>query len=121
MSTPAQGKVLEWQDADRVRIVTFVERELGISFDTKRLDDALADVVSGIDKPKVLLNLADLAYIASKSIGSLIQFHKNVWQAGGEVRVSDVPPYVMETFRAAKLHRLFDIHPTEEEGLQSFT
>ena len=115
-----QGKVVEWQDDESVRVVTFVQRELGISFNTELLDEALAHAVKGLDCPHVLLNLANLAYIASKSIGSLIQFHKNVWRSGGEVRISNVPPYVMETFRAAKLHHLFDIYPTEEEGLQSF-
>ena len=119
-SDAAPGQLIGCRDDDGVKIVTFLEREMGIEVDTELLDRQFREALAGVDQPKVLINMSDLAYMSSKCIGALINFHKIVWQGGGQVKLSNVPDYVMETFRAAKLHHLFEIHPTEEEALSSF-
>jgi len=119
-SDAASRQFIGFRDEDDVKIVTFLEREMGIEIDTELLDEQFREALDGIDQPKVLINMSDLAYMSSKCIGALINFHKVVWQRGGQVKISNVPDYVMETFRAAKLHHLFEIHPIEEEALASF-
>lgn len=110
-------KTIEWADRQGVRVISFVEAEIGISYDTETLAAELSESIQGLDKPKVLLDLGNVSYIASRAIGCLIACHRQVWQAGGHVVLCSVPAYVMETFRAAKLHHLFEIFENEAAAL----
>ena len=112
-------KTIQWADRQGVRVISFVETEIGISYDTETLTAEFDESVQGLDKPKVLLNLDNVSYIASRAIGCLIAFHRQVWQAGGHVVLCNVPEYVMETLRAAKLHHLFEIFETEDAALET--
>jgi len=118
--TTPTGEFVQWCEKDGVRVVTFVEKELGINLDSADLTAELKAAIEGVDKPKLLLNMDGVAYVASKGLGVLIEIHKIVWDVDGIVKISNMSDYVHETFRAAKLHRLADIYVTEEQALQSF-
>ncbi len=113
----AEAKLIECEKKDDALIIRFVEKEMGVNFDAERLSRELREAIAGVDRPLVVLNLEDVAYICSRVIASLIGFHREVWKAGGEVKLCQVGDYVRETFRAAKLHHIMDMYPTEEEAL----
>ena len=109
--------LIQCEDKDDVRVITFVEREMGINFDAELLGQELAQAMEGLDKPKVVLNMDEVAYVCSRVIATLIHTHKRAWQAGGHIALSNVSDYVHETLRAAKLHRFLDLFATEEEAI----
>ena len=112
-------QLITWCDKKGVRVISFVEKELGINFDADRLEEELAHAIQGLASPKVVLNMSDVAYVSSRPLGSLVGFHKRVWSAGGQIKMSNTPDYVHETIRVAKLHRIFELYETEQEALNS--
>ena len=110
---------ITWCDKKGVRVISFVVKEMGINFDADRFEEELAQAIKGLASPKVILNMSDVSYVSSRPLGSLVGFHKRVWSAGGQIKISNIPDYVHETIRAAKLHRIFELYETEDEALDS--
>jgi anti-anti-sigma factor len=72
------------------------------------------------DKPRlVVLDLAQLSFISSLGMGSLVNFHKAIHRQGGTVRLAGAQPLVADAFRRSRLHNLLDIRPTVEAAMSS--
>jgi len=100
-----------------VLVVTFNESEMGVNYDADAMRDELAAVIAGTDDPKLVLNMDGVAYVCSRIVATLLYVHKQIWDTGGSVKLSNVSDYVHETLRAAKLHRVMDIYTTEAEAV----
>ncbi|HEX3224357.1 MAG TPA: STAS domain-containing protein [Nocardioides sp.] len=67
-------------------------------------------VASG--QSRIVVDLGGVTFIDSSGLGALIAALKATRQAGGDLRVADVPEQVMTVLRLTNLDRVLRAHPT---------
>jgi anti-anti-sigma factor len=116
---PEKGQMTKAVKKGDVVVVSFLVGHVGI--DTEhRLRQELQEHTKEAPKPQVLIDLADVSYVSSGPLGVLTAFERQVSEREGKLAFCAVSPYVLETFRAAGLLRLFDVYENCEEALASF-
>ena len=68
----------------------------------------------------MLLNFANVEHLSSAALGTLITINNKVKQKGGQLRLSNIDPQILEVFVITKLNKLFQIHNDEAAAVQSF-
>ena len=84
---------------------------------------ALRDLVCNLlDKGhrQILFNLADVNYIDSAGLGSLVSAFTSVRKQNGELKLLNLTNKVHDVLQITKLYTVFDIMNDEAEGLSSF-
>jgi len=66
------------------------------------------------------LNLANVEFINSSGLGSLVSIMKEARLNKGRLTFSNLANYVQEIFEITQLSHIFEIFATEEEALNSF-
>ena len=69
---------------------------------------------------KVLIDLGDVSYIDSASIGCLMDIHRLLQDKGGTVKLSGLQPRVETMISMTGVHKIIDIHRDEPEALEAF-
>ena len=114
-----QERMTRSEEKDGVVVVSFLATHVGI--DTEgRLSQELKDCTGDATSPQVLISLAGVSYVSSGPLGVLTALERDVSKRGGTLKFCAVAAYVMETFRAAGLLRLFEVHDNCQEALASF-
>jgi anti-sigma B factor antagonist len=72
------------------------------------------------DKTNVHLNLADVEFINSSGLGSLVSIMKETRLRKGRLTLSNLASYVQEIFDITQLSHIFEIYATQEEALSSY-
>lgn len=72
------------------------------------------------DKTNVHLNLADVEFINSSGLGSLVSVMKETRLRKGRLTLSNLASYVQEIFDITQLSHIFEIYATQEEALSSY-
>jgi anti-sigma B factor antagonist len=83
------------------------------------LKDASKEVLSQFSK-KMIINLDHVDFINSSGLGALVSILKEVRNAQGSMRLSNLAPYVKEIFDITQLTNIFDIFPDEKQALSSY-
>lgn len=86
---------------------TFVELE-------RSLDRSIKGGVN-----RLVLDLADLTYIASAGVGVFINAQHQVRKVGGSLQLVNPAPSVREVFGILGLEAIFTIHATVEQGVKA--
>jgi anti-sigma B factor antagonist len=84
---------------------------------------AVRDVVRDLlakGRKKILLNLADVDYIDSAGLGSLVSAFTSVRNAGGELKLVYLTKKVQDLLQMTRLYTVFDIFDDETAALNSF-
>ncbi len=66
------------------------------------------------------LNLADVEFVNSSGLGTLVSIMKEVRLMKGRLTMSNLASYVQEIFDITQLSHIFEIYATQEEALSSF-
>ena len=66
---------------------------------------------------KLHLNLAQIDFINSSGLGSLVSLMKETRLRHGRLTLSDLAAYVKEIFEITQLSNIFEIYSTEEEAV----
>ena len=69
---------------------------------------------------KILLNLADVSFIDSSGLGELASAYARTNQAGGQLKLMNLPARIVDLLRITKLDSVLVAFPSEPEALQSF-
>jgi anti-sigma B factor antagonist len=72
-------------------------------------------------RKQILLNLADVEYIDSSGLGTLVSFFTSVRNEGGQLKLVYLTKKVSDLLQMTKLYTVFEIVPDEESGIKSFT
>jgi anti-sigma B factor antagonist len=83
---------------------------------------ALRDHVRGLfgDGSRVVLNLADVTYIDSGGLGTLVALYTTARNAGGATKLARLTPRVGDLLQVTKLLTVFEVYDSEEEAVESF-
>ncbi|MGD0999105.1 MAG: STAS domain-containing protein [Candidatus Brocadiia bacterium] len=66
---------------------------------------------------KIIVDLSDVSFMTSSSLGALMVVHKRVRPQGGYVRLASPQPLVHRVLEITKLTRLFGSYRTVREAL----
>lgn len=69
---------------------------------------------------KIVVNGAELAYVASAGLGAMMGLIEEIRGRGGDLRLSELNETVRNIFEILGFHHLYRIYPTEGEALFSF-
>jgi len=72
------------------------------------------------DRRSIVLNLADVGFIDSSGLGTIVRALANTRQARGELKLCDVPQNVRKILDMTRLSTVFDAHDTEEKAVAAF-
>jgi anti-sigma B factor antagonist len=105
----------------QVRGVTIVDMRgrIVLGEESAALRDLVSDLLSQGHK-KILFNLADVNYIDSSGLGSLVSAFTSVRKQGGELKLLNLTNKVHDVLQITKLYTVFDIMNDEEVGVKSF-
>ncbi len=70
---------------------------------------------------KILLNLKGVTYVDSSGIGELTGALTSVQRQGGELKLVNPSPRVLELLRMTRLDTMFDIRDDENSAIQAFS
>ena len=72
------------------------------------------------EKRSIHMNLADVEFINSSGLGTLVSIMKEVRLRKCRLTLSNLASYVQEIFDITQLSHIFEIFGTEEEALNSY-
>ena len=106
--------------ADGVQIVEFSDRKILEELLITEIGDELSKLVAGTNDIKLLVSFKNVEHLSSAALGMLIRLNKQVSEANGRLRLSNISPQIYEVFKITRLNKLFDIHDNAEGALASF-
>jgi len=68
----------------------------------------------------VLLNLAEISYIDSGGLGTLVGLRTSAIMAGASLRLASLTKRVVDVMQITKLMTVFEVYNSEAEALQAF-
>jgi anti-sigma B factor antagonist len=71
-------------------------------------------------KDKVVIDLAEVGYVDSSGLATIVEIFKNMRLYGGKLKLAGLSEKVMGLFEITKLDRLFDISDNGDEAAKSF-
>jgi anti-sigma B factor antagonist len=83
-----------------------------------KLKDALNEVIDNGSK-KIIVNLAQVNFLDSTTLGTLISALKRVKTTGGEICVTCLQPSVKEIFQLTRLDKVFQIFTNDDEAMKN--
>ena len=103
---------------DNILVVGFEEE---MNLDSSNTDQFREEVAKHIgDKNKMVIDLANVAFMDSSGVGTLIAIWRNVTKKGGDLRLTGIRPTVRTIFEIIRLHRVLEMYATKEEAIASF-
>jgi anti-sigma B factor antagonist len=96
--------------------------EIGGRFDAQSAP-AIAECLEHITATtpgRVVVNLADAAFLDSSALAVLVRAVKRCRMRGGDLRLCGVQPSVRLIFELTRLDRAFDMFADEDEAVRSF-
>ena len=70
---------------------------------------------------KIVLNMAEIDYIDSSGLGTLVAAHLSAQNAGAAVRLCNLGHKFNEVLQLTKLMTVFDVYDTEAAAVASFS
>jgi anti-sigma B factor antagonist len=104
-----------------VRIVEFTSNKILDEANIADIGASIGAMIDERDKPKLLLDFANVDHLSSAALGMLINANNRVKQKNGQLRLTNIKPQIYEVFVITKLNKLFRILPTRAEAMSSFT
>jgi anti-anti-sigma factor len=69
----------------------------------------------------VIIDMSQLIYVDSASIGCLVDLYRQASQAGGALKLAGVQKRVETMLRMTGVHKLIELHPDESSAVKSLT
>lgn len=86
--------------------------------ETAALRDRVRELIS--PESRIVLNLADVTYIDSGGLGTLVALYTTARNAGGAVKLARLTQRVGDLLQVTKLLTVFEVYNSEEQAVQSF-
>jgi anti-anti-sigma factor len=97
--------------------------ELGSSYDS--LEEAALEELGGVlltaaataEPPRIVVDLSQTTFIASRFIESLVRAWKRLTERGGTLVLCGLQPFCAEVIRVTRLDTLWESFPSREEAM----
>jgi len=101
-----------------VQVITLLLPEIMDSREFDELNQGLLSTFMGNPRGRWLLDLSNIAYMGSASLGLMVNARQAVKQSGGVLMLCCITPGLMKILRTCCLERLFVIVKGRDEALQ---
>ncbi len=81
-------------------------------------DDVKGAIANG--QKRIVLNLAEVNYIDSGGLGTLVALHTTAHMAGGAIKLANLTKRVGDLLQVTKLLTVFEVYGSEYEALEAF-
>lgn len=105
-------------EIDGVSVVT-LDGRIVLGEETNSLREKLKSLIAE-GKKKILLNMANVKYIDSSGLGTLVAAYLNAKNQGASVRLCHLGRKFHEVLQMTKLLTVFDVYDTEAAAVSSF-
>lgn len=78
----------------------------------------LTEAIEGVENPKVVLDLSNVVFVDSLSLGTLVKAAGDLTRKGGKFMVAGAQESVRRTLALTRLNKLFNILPTADEAIR---
>ncbi len=88
------------------------------------MDSSLHEMVKNLledGNRKILFNLEKVDFIDSYGVGEILASHISTKNVGGQLKLAHISQKLSLVFQVTMLEKVFDIHGSEQEALQSFS
>jgi len=92
---------------------------IGLGEDSRRLREKMSELLSG-DKKRLVLDLADVRYIDSAGLGTLVAVYTSAANRGAKVKLASLTKMIRTQLQITKLVTIFEVHETAEAAVKSF-
>lgn len=75
----------------------------------------------GAGHKNVVLDLGDVSYVDSAGLGTLVSAYTTASNQGGSVKLANLTHRLREQLTITKLVTVFDVYPSVEEAVKSFS
>jgi len=82
-----------------------------------QIGEQLNDLAQQSDRPKIVLDFAQVSHMSSSALGMLITLHKRVREKNGQLRFCNIQPTIYEVFVITRLNEIFEIRSSRQEAL----
>ncbi len=105
------------RDVDGVAVVDCAGR-IVFGDEAASLRETVRKVIS--ENKRVVLNLAEVSYIDSGGLGTLVGLYTTARAAGGNVKLASLTHRVDDILQVTKLLTVFDVYDDEKQALASY-
>ena len=110
-------RYVDWDIGD-VTVINLAGR-ITLGEGTAKLKQAVQEVLDR-GRRNLLLNFAEVFYVDSSGLGTLVQVHREVGEAGGKLKLMNLKNITRDLLRVTHLHLIFEVFTDEESALRSF-
>jgi anti-sigma B factor antagonist len=68
-------------------------------------------------QPNIVLQMADVQFIDSSGLGTIVRLMSAARAAGGDVTICQIPAMMAKVLAMTNLHKVFEIYETEDEAV----
>jgi len=104
-----------------VKVIDFVDSKILDEANIAEIGQNLTGLATAKERPKLLLDFANVDHLSSAALGMLINANNRIKQKNGKFRLANIKPQILEVFRITKLDKLFRIFPTRQDAVKSFS
>ena len=108
---------IDW-DAGDVTVIDLTGR-ITLGQGTERLRQAVQEVLER-GRRNLILNFAEVLYVDSSGLGTLVQVRNEVSSNGGTLKLMKLKQMTRDLIQVTHLHTVFEVFPDEESALSSF-
>lgn len=103
-----------------IRVIEFTSTKILDEANIADIGSTLNTVIDEMEKPKLLLDFANVDHLSSAALGMLINANNRIKQRNGQLRLTNIKPQIFEVFVITKLNKLFRILPDRAQAMESF-
>jgi len=100
--------------------VEFIDRNILDEANIQAIGEEIGSIIDQAPDPKLLISFSNVDHLSSAALGALITINNKVRAKSGALRLANIDPQIYEVFTITRLNKLFEIHDTTEEALDSF-
>jgi anti-sigma B factor antagonist len=102
-------------------VVEFTNNKILDESVLEEIRGTLIRLVEAASIPKLLLDFVHVDHMTSAALGLLINVDKSIKLKNGQLRLANIKPQILEVFVTTKLNKVFRIHPSRVEAMESFS
>ena len=107
-------------EEDGITLIGFANASIREELQIRQIGQQVSQIIEQARTPKILISFENIEHLASLALGTLIEVRHKIHEKGGQLRLSNIPPSILEVFQITRLDGLFEIHGDSEEALKSF-
>ena len=102
-----------------VTVAHLTDRKILDEISIAQIGQQFNAIVARSDKPKVVIDVSNVAHMSSSALGMLITLHTRIREKKGELRLCNIQPAIYEVFVITRLNEIFRILDSRAEALES--